>query len=415
MNGRQNLTDRRTFLRQAGLTGLAWANSSVWCRQAKASKWFPAGRQFGINIAGAEFGTGSDAFCNELPGRYGYDYTYGQKSTVEFFCNEGLPLIRVPFRWERIQPRLQGPLNRDELSRLRRFVHWVGQAGGQVILDVHNYARFMVRINGVVRECVIEKTAATDGNPLVCSEDLGDLWQRLAEVFGENSTVVGYGLMNEPHHLPAGLWKEVSNSVVQRIRNVDRQTSIIVAGDEWSNSENFARINGDQAWVNDPAQNVVYEAHCYFDHDYSGTYSWSFGKELRHDPQADQRGRTRVRPFLDWCTRNGVRGFIGEFGVPAAREWLSVLGDFAAQLRQRGVPACYWAAGDFWGNYPLSIQPRAGRKQPQHAVLLSVDAAGASPQGLPGDSRATLLSAQGRQRTRQNVKEGFAKGGKGSP
>ncbi|MEO1973689.1 MAG: glycoside hydrolase family 5 protein [Pirellulaceae bacterium] len=367
-----NPPDRRTFLGQAALTSLAWANSSAWCSQVVASESAFAGGHFGINIAGAEFGTELDQFCNESPGRCGYDYTYGEKSTVAFFCNQRLPLIRIPFRWERIQPRLGGPLNLEELSRLGRRVSWVHQSGGQVVLDVHNYARFFLRVDGVIRECVIDETAAGTGPPAVSRSDLGDLWQRLAEVFRDNPTVVGYGLMNEPHDLPSGRWKDISNYVVQRIRNVDRRTSVIVAGDGWSNSANFARINGEQAWVNDPADNVVYEAHCYFDHDFSGTYRWSFDKELHHDPQAAHRGRTRLVPFLDWCTRNGVRGFIGEFGVPSSENWLSVLGEFAAILRHRGVAACYWAAGEFWGNYPLSIQPYGGHKQPQHAALLKL-------------------------------------------
>ena len=124
-----NPPDRRTFLGQAALTSLAWASSSAWCSQAVASESAFAGGHFGVNIAGAEFGTEADQFCNESSGRCGYDYTYGEKSTVAFFCNQRLPLIRIPFRWERIQPRLGGPLNLEELSRLGRLVSWVHQSG----------------------------------------------------------------------------------------------------------------------------------------------------------------------------------------------------------------------------------------------------------------------------------------------
>ena len=43
-----------------------------------------------------------------------------------------------------------------------------------------------------------------------------------------------------------------------------------------------------------------------------------------------------------------------------------------AFLRENGdvwVGWTYWAGGDWWGNYPYSIQPQDGRTKPQGEVL----------------------------------------------
>ena len=369
MNLHREIQNRRSFFKQAALTSLVWGQGLTRSQQILAATPNFVDSLFGVNLAGAEFGTESTSFSNDTPGRHGYEYTYGHKSTVAFFCDQRLPLIRVPFRWERIQPRLRAPLDREELLRLLRLVGWIDQCGGQAILDVHNYGRYYKKIRGKIRECVLDDETAASGPPVLSRRDLGDLWRRLALVFGKQPAVVGYGLMNEPHDLPVGRWREISNYVVQQIRLVDRKTSVIVAGDCWSNAERFAQINGPKAWIRDPADNVVYEAHCYFDHDSSGKYHRSFKEELARDPQTIYRGRTRIKPFLDWCQYNKVPGLVGEFGVPTEPGWLHVLEDFAALLQLRGIPGCYWAAGEFWGSYPLSIQPRDGQLQPQHVAL----------------------------------------------
>ena len=53
-----------------------------------------------------------------------------------------------------------------------------------------------------------------------------------------------------------------------------------------------------------------------------------------------------------------VRGLVGEFGVPGNDpRWQAVLARFLEALDRAGMEGCYWAAGEWWGAYPLSIQP----------------------------------------------------------
>ncbi|MEC8253175.1 MAG: hypothetical protein VX044_08180, partial [Planctomycetota bacterium] len=115
-------------------------------------------------------------------------------------------------------------------------------------------------------------------------------------------------------------------------------------------------------WIRDDLGRVAYEAHVYFDANGSGKYDRSYAEEARLDPRTARRGHERVQPFLEWCDRNSAVGVIGEFGVPWNDPgWLPVLEDFLTEVRRRDIKACAWAGGDYWGDYPLSLQARDGQ------------------------------------------------------
>jgi len=61
----------------------------------------------------------------------------------------------------------------------------------------------------------------------------------------------------------------------------------------------------------------------------------------------DDRGRRRIVPFIEWCARNRVQGFVGEFGVPGVdRRWLKILVGFLRAIDQAGIESCWWDAGE---------------------------------------------------------------------
>lgn len=70
---------------------------------------------FGVNMSGAEFG-------NVYPGVDGTHYGYPTKKDLEYFKEKGLRMIRFPFRWERIQSEMNGPLITTELAKMKEFV-----------------------------------------------------------------------------------------------------------------------------------------------------------------------------------------------------------------------------------------------------------------------------------------------------
>lgn len=317
----------------------------------------------GVNIAGAEFGEGT------IPGDFNTHYTFNSEETFAYFATRGLPLLRVPIRWERIQRQPFGELDADYLNGLRGNIAWAKAHGARVLIDVHNYGRYKLDEGGSRNEYVLDNLYG--GEIKVPREALVNLWLRLSRQFRDEPGVHGYGLMNEPHDMGQADWEAISQETLSAIRADGDLKTIYVGGDSWSSAERWPDTHGPEAWIDDPANNTVYEAHLYFDQDASGRYFQGYDQELAANPNLLQVGRTRLQPFWDWCRSNEVRCFIGEYGVPGSDgRWLNVLDNLLTAMDEAGMGGTYWAAGDWWGDYPLSAQPSGGRDKPQMRVLL---------------------------------------------
>jgi endoglucanase len=65
-------------------------------------------------------------------------------------------------------------------------------------------------------------------------------------------------------------------------------------------------------------------------------------------------------------------GISASMGVPDTDpRRLALLDDFLYALDEEGFDGTYWAAGEWWGDYPLSVQPGSDfdADRPQMAVL----------------------------------------------
>ena len=323
----------------------------------------------GVSLAGAEFGTHVQGFGGSAPGTFGVDYTYPTSETMRHFAEVGMTHFRLPVRWERLQGVLGGDLNDVELGRIFETLDTASLLDCQVVLDLHNYGRYC-RGESRYPDGRIVGAPATDGRGIT-QEHLSDLWCKLSARLRGHQAIEAFALMNEPHDMGQASWRKISQHVVDALRIHGDRTTLWISGDSWSNSYYWQRNNGAQAWIADPLDDVVYEAHCYFDHDFSGTYQLSFDEEQSRDDAVLARGISRVAPFLDWCKRNGVRGVIGECGVPRDDpHWLPVLAALLKGAAARQTPVYYWAAGEWWGDNPLSIQPKGGEQAAPLRVLL---------------------------------------------
>ncbi len=298
----------------------------------------------GINLSGAEFGGSRN--------RYGYDYIYPSERDLDFYDSKGVELIRLPFTWERMQNTINGELNQDELGRMKHFLAEAEERGMEVIVDLHNFGRF----NGAVL-----------GSPAVPNSAFADFWQKLANELKGEQALLGYDLMNEPHDMGgATVWPSAAQAAVDAIRTVDMTTAIYVEGDGWANAHNWSTSSNASLHIQDPADNIVYEAHVYFDRDKTGTYKYSYDQEGAYP----DIGVDRVQSFLDWLDANNYKGFVGEFAVPNNDpRWLPVLDNVLAELQVRGVDGAYWGAGSWWGDYPMALVGKDGSENPQLGVL----------------------------------------------
>jgi endoglucanase len=295
----------------------------------------------GVNLACGEFGS--------VPGFFNKDYTYPGAKQLDCCKCKGFRVVRLPIRWERVQRKLMEPLDPTELARLDEVAELARKRDIKLLFDLHNYARY----NG--------KLIGTDEVP---TEAFADFWRRFARHYQDESAIFAYGLMNEPHSTQ-GRWPAAAQAGIDAIRSVDRKHTISVCGDGWSGAHSWNKINNDFV-LNDPENNLVYEAHQYFDRDNSGKYSRSYDESGAYPTI----GVDRLTPFVEWLKEHNARGFIGEFGVPDHDpRWLVVLDNFLAAMKKNQIGGTYWAAGPWWGDYPLSVEPKNGKDRPQMAVL----------------------------------------------
>lgn len=307
---------------------------------------------FGINLCGPEFG------FDHLPGLYGKHFIYPYQS-VDYLAQKGFKLVSIPFRWERMQPRLMGPLEKEELQRMNRFLDLCHSKGIAVLISMQNFGRY--KINNI--ENVI-------GGNLIKREHYNDVWIKLADAFKDKPNIYGFDIMNEPHHMNGEYsWREIAQSAILAIRKVNMKHDIFINGESYSNSEDWEAYSHDLHELTDPANKLVYEAHCYFDHDHTGGYS-THGDGVVAFDDSKHTPKQVMEPFVNWLKVHHKRGFVGEYGVPNNDpRWLGFLDEFLKYLTENGINGTYWAAGPWWHDYPLSVEPKNGKDRPQMKIL----------------------------------------------
>lgn len=232
-----------------------------------------------MNAAGGAFGAPSldstSAFSSASAGVLGIDYHFDSPASFAFLAARGLRLVRIEFRWERVQRSPGGPLDATELAHLRAAVDSAGAAGLRVVLDLHNYGAFYLQ-DGV------RGSRAAVGSPSLPLGSLADLWRRLSEEFEDHEAVEAYGLMNEPVGLaplgsltPPQVWERASQGALDAIRERGDETLVTVPGYFYSGVQDWAKLHP-SAWIDDPADRIRYEAHHYWDADHSSRYEQSY-------------------------------------------------------------------------------------------------------------------------------------------
>lgn len=337
----------RIFVKRLGMDGLRVA--ALACGLAAAPAWATCTDGIpwrGVNLAGAEFGH------DRMPGRMFHDYTYPTAATLDYFADKGATAIRLPVRWERVQPALRGALAPAELEQIRRVAASAKANGQCLILDLHNFARYGAATLG----------AAGGPSP----DDLLDVWKRLAAALPADS-VVALGLMNEPAHVETQVWAGMAQQLIKGLREAGVRHWIVSSGGRWAGAHSwFGSGDGVSnavafAGLSDPLRRTVIEVHQYADGDGSGRGV---------DCMSASRMRQILMQVSDWARKNRQTLLLGEFGVAGSAECLVTL---RAQLDVANGSAwkgwTYWAAGEWWGNYAYSVQPAGGVDRPQMPVL----------------------------------------------
>ena len=353
-----------SWFQQLGKRQLRAVFTGIWSKRSRSRLWIGAAvalllilsRQpqnligvanaasvadIGVNLSGGEYGAPQYGAGN-LPGTYNGNYTYPNHTQIDYFLDKGMTLIRLPFRWERLQKQQFADLDADEVARLSDIVNYATTQGARVWLDVHNYARYY---GGVIGQDV----------PVTA---FADFWSKLANLYQSNSQVI-FGLMNEPNSMATELWRDDANAAIQAIRDTGASNLIVVPGNAWSGGHSW-----NQSWygtsnatvmvdITDPGNNYAFEIHQYLDSDFSGTSDQCVSKTIGSDSLVD---------VTAWLRKNGKQAFLGEFSVPNNDFCISAGDNMLSYLDSN---ADVWSGWTYWTvdpyrDYTSILEPVSG-------------------------------------------------------
>jgi endoglucanase len=319
----------------------------------------------GVNLSGAEFGQ------NSLPGTYNTHYTYPTQPEVDYFRNKSMNIVRLPFRWERLQQSTNANFNAAESNRFHTFVSATTAKGVYVVLDPHNFARYYPDPGNFQ-----SSTQGLIGTALP-NAVFTNLWFRLANLYKTNGHVI-FNLMNEPNTMPTEQWVSAANDAIASIRSTGATNLILVPGNAWTGahswSDNWYGTPNATAMLNivDSGNNYAFDVHQYLDSDSSGSSSSIVNSNI---------GATRLAGFTQWLHTNNRRGFLGEFAVANSTigggigdEAIINMLNHIAQNADVWLGWTWWSAGPWWGGYMFTLEPTnlgqpSQTDQPAMAVL----------------------------------------------
>lgn len=299
----------------------------------------------GVNIAGFDFGCGTDGTCaasGAVPPVHELSGTDGSGQMQHFFNDDGYNLFRLPVGWQYLtNDQMTGVLDETQFANYNMLVTDCLSAGAHCVIDIHNYARFNGQVIG-------------QGGP--SNEIFAELWSNIASQW-KNETKVIFGVMNEPHDIPSvSTWAETVQGAVTAIRNAGATTQmILLPGTDYASAKSFVSSGSADALasVQNPDgtfTNLIMDVHKYLDPDGSGTNTECVTNGIEDTWE----------PLSTWLRANGRLALNTETGGGNVDSCVSYMSQqIAYQAQQSDVILGYvgWAAGSFSTDYPLSQVP----------------------------------------------------------
>ncbi|KAG1826304.1 glycoside hydrolase family 5 protein [Suillus variegatus] len=298
----------------------------------------------GVNIAGFDFGCGTDGTCiisEVVPPVYQLSGVDGLGQMQHFVNDDGYNVFRLPVGWQYLTyNQSTSVLNETQFSNYNMLVSDCLSTGAHCEIDIHNYARYDGEIIG-------------QGGPT--NEVFAELWYNIAS-YWQNETNVIFGVMNEPHDIPnITTWAE-SVQAFTAIREAGAITQmILLPGNNYTSAETFVSSGSAEAlgMVRNPDgtfTNLIMDVHKYLDYDNSGT----------HAPCVTNNIEDSWYPLSTWLRANGRQALNTETGGGNVDSCVGYISQqIGYQAAQSDVILGYlgWSAGSFATDYVLSEVP----------------------------------------------------------
>ncbi|EKG11142.1 Glycoside hydrolase family 5 [Macrophomina phaseolina MS6] len=322
-------------------TSAALAAPTSTLKAAAASKVKFAG----VNIAGFDFGCGTDGTCTQTASTATDPLTDsdGQGQMDHFVKDDKLNAFRLPVGWQYlVANKLGGDLDSANAGKYDNLVQGCLKSGAELcIIDIHNYARWNGQIIG-------------QGGPT--NDQFVSLWKQLATKYKDN-TKVAFGVMNEPHDVPdINKWADTVQQVVTAIRNAGATTQyVLLPGNDWTSAAAFID-NGSAAAlkkVTNPdgsTDNLIFDVHKYLDSDNSGTHTECVTNNIDD----------AFKPLADWLRQNKRMAINTESGggnTDSCEKYFCEQIQYLNQNADVFLGYTAWSAGGFDQTYELVQTP----------------------------------------------------------
>lgn len=359
----------------------------------------------GTNLSGMEWAKpGLRYGSSTLPN---LNFTVPRRADVAYLAANGFTKNRLPIQWELLQPMLHDTVaNAATIAAIgspgvfhaayESFITGVldahAAAGITCIIDCHNYCRYqdflyqpdgsvtglVVPPNALVRaytgdssQVVVRIFSLAAGSRLKIS-NFNDFWTRAALKWKGHPGFGGYGLMNEPHDMPAvggitgvsdappysgeedlTIWPTFAKAAISAIRAVDPVHPIYLSGNAYSGAVTIGTLN--PGWPL-AGSNLIYEVHTYLDafnngaaFDYDTEVAKNFSAGFGRGPINLNTGHDRLKVAVDWARAKGVRLALTEVGMPIDDpRWEESFRRTANLARQSGCEIYSWMGGNHW-------------------------------------------------------------------
>jgi endoglucanase len=409
--------DRREFSRLGAAVALGppvllLSGAASGAPQARPA---PGAVAMGTNLSGMEWAK---------PGlRYGASsqpnvhFTVPRKADVAYLAACGYAKNRLPIQWELLQPMLHDTVANETAKKLigspgafhtayEAYITGVLDAhaavGMRCIIDNHNYCRyqdFRFQPDGSVTGLVpapqpLMRPYTTDGNQVqirifslaegatLKPSNFNDFWSRAAARWKDHPGFGGYGLMNEPHQMPAvgstigtkekpgsgdedlRIWPAYAQVAIDAIRKIDTTNPIYVAGNEWSAAMSMGTKNPGFPLK---GANLIYEVHLYLDarntgaaFDYEAEAAKDFTAGLGRGGIKPSTGFDRLKAATQWAKDKGVKVALTEIGMPIDDpRWQILFSRTVDHAVESGCEVYTWMGGNHWPirNYAINQVP----------------------------------------------------------
>jgi endoglucanase len=230
----QEAPNKNDFVRVHGTKLVAPTHEKLLLRGINLGNWFvPEGYMFRFD--GPQSPREIETFFNELIGPSAakafwseYRRNYITKADIDFIRNSGLNSVRIPLHYKFFLASDEGFAILDPIVAVCR------QAGLWVVLDLHCApgGQTGTNIDDSWSYPWLFESAAEQQSTI-------DVWVRIAQHYRDETTVLGFDLLNEPNpQFPGtpkynGILKSLYQRIVRAIREVDRNHILILGGAQW--------------------------------------------------------------------------------------------------------------------------------------------------------------------------------------